>query len=232
VGDVCEAVFSFLDEHHFVVPSVLSKSSSEIVLNVYRLCHHRRHHHHDPSGPGPQPQQQQPQETPPIVRRYVLSVADALHKIRSLRFFPDVTARGGASPGHFYADASRRAFGIQFEATTLETGRDTVQELLVPLRALMAPEPSSSEPPYRRASVRYEKYLGRRLAYASRVVGEERAGCGGGGGGGVPVEKLPPALRGGGVGRLRFAVCFGALLVFEHAVEHPGQLMKLHILAF
>jgi len=251
MGNLYDAVFSFLDEHHFVVPSVLDKRTSEIVLDVYQLCHH--HHRPRPRRPSPcgqQQRQQQPlgwvQEAPTIVRRYVLSVAaDALTDVRALRFFPDVSGRGGASPGYFYADVSKRAFGIQFEATSLETRRETVQELLVPLRALLAPEqeqeqeqsspppPSSSSsssscsPPYRRASVRYEPYLGRRIAYASRE-GERTGTCASS----LPAEKLPPALRGVGAGRLRFAVCCGALLVFEHAVEDPGRPMKLHILAF
>ena len=215
VGNLYDSVFAFLDDHHFVVPSVFEERPSEIVLNVYRLCPSPRPRR-PPCGSQQQQQQQrqrqqrqQVPEAPAIVRRYVLSVAaDALTDVRALRFFPDVSARGGASPGHFFADASKRAFWIQFESMSLETNRETVQELLVPLRALMDPAPGKSSsspppPPYRRASVGYEPYLGRRLAYASR------AGC-------VPAEKLPLALGDVvGAGRLRFAVCCGALLVFE-----------------
>lgn len=188
VGNWFDAVFSFLDDRHFVIPSVLAERPGEIVLNVFRLC--------------PRLQSGQQQVPPPaIIRSYALSVSDVLEDIRTLRFFPDVSARGGASPGHFYADASRRVFGIQIEATSLSTKRETVQELLVPVRALMA---CPRSPVYLRASVRYEPFVGRRLAYASRAA--ERK---------IPMEKLPAALRGVGTCRLRYAVCCGALLVFE-----------------
>jgi hypothetical protein len=185
VGSYFEAVFTFLDDRHFVIPSVLSERTGEIVLNVYALC--------------PQPGQQQ---APAVIRSYVLTLPDA--QIRTLRFFPDVSARGGASPGHFYADASKRVFGIQIEATSPSTKgeeEETVQELLVPVQALKA---ATRAPPYRRASVPYEPFLGRRLAYASRAA-EGR----------LPAEKLPPALRDVGACQLRYAVCCGALLVFE-----------------
>jgi len=212
MGSLHDAVFSFLDDRHFVVPAVPSERPNEIVLNVHRLCHQST------------PQQQ----APALVRSHVLSLADVLTDVCSLRFFPDVSARGGASPGHFYADASTRAFGMQIEATSLATKRETVQELLVPVRALVAPvaappRHSPPPPPYRRASVCYEPFLGRRLAYASRVAGREVP---------VPAEKLPPALRGVGARQLRFVVCCGALLVFEHASENPKLPRKLHILAF
>jgi len=198
-----DPVFSFLDDHYFVVPYVPPKHLSEIVLNVHRLYHH----HSYPRGP----QQRQPQESPPIVRRYVLSVAaHALNGVRAVRFFPDVSACGGASPGHFYADVSKRVFGFQFEARSLKTGGgNTVLELLIPLRALMDPE-QSLPPPYRLARVVDHLYLGWRLAYASRVG--ERIGTGADS---VPAEKLPLALRGATASRLRFAVCGGALLGFE-----------------
>jgi hypothetical protein len=62
-------------------------------------------------------------------------------------------------------------------------------------------------PSWRRASVRYEPFLGRRLAYASRLAAERRSK--------VPAEKLPPALRDVGARQLRFAISCGALLVFE-----------------
>jgi len=195
-----DPVFTFLDDRHFVIPSVLSEDPGEIVLNVYPLF--------------PQLGQQQ---APAIIRSYVLSLPDV--RIRTLRFFPDVSARGGASPGHFYADASKRMFGIQIEVTSLSTeGEETVQELLVPVQALKA---TTRAPPYRRASVPYEPFIGRRLAYASRVAEVW-----------MPVEKLPPALRGVDTCQLRFAVCCGALLVFEHADEDPNIPRKLHILAF
>jgi len=106
-----------------VIPSVLADRPSEILLNVYWLY--------------PRPQSIQQQVPPPAI-------------IRTLRFFPDVSARGGASPGHVYADASRRVFGTQIEATSLATKRETVQELLVPVQALKA---STQSPVYRRASV-------------------------------------------------------------------------------
>ena len=179
-----EPVFAFLDDRHFVIPSVLSERPGEIVLDVYPFF--------------PQLGQQQ---APTIIRSYVLSLLDV--RIRTLRFFPDVSARGGASPGHFYADTSKRMFGIEIEATSLSTDGEgeTVQELLVPVQALKA---TTLAPQYRRASVPYEPFIGRRLAYASRVA-EVR----------MPVEKLPPALRGVDACQLRFAVCCGALLVFE-----------------
>ncbi len=186
VGNYFEAVFTFLDDRHFVIPSVLSEQRpGEIVLNVYALC--------------PQPGQQQ---APAVIRSYVLTLPDA--HIRTLRFFPDVSARGGASPGYFYADASKRVFGIQIEAASPSTKGEegeTVQELLVPVQALKA---TTLAPQYRRASVPYEPFIGRRLAYASRAA-EGR----------LPAEKLPPALRGVGACQLRYAVCCGALLVFE-----------------
>ena len=187
VGSWFDPVFSFLDRH-FVVPSVLAERPGEIVLNVFRLC--------------PRPQSGQQQVSPPaIIRSYALSVSDVLEDIRTLRFFPDVSARGGASPRYFFADASRRMFGIQIEATSLSTKRETVQELLVPVRALKA---CPRSPVYRRAGVFYEPFVGRRLAYASRAA--ERK---------ILMEKLPAALRGVGTCRLRYGVCCGALLVFE-----------------
>ena len=97
-------------------------------------------------------------------------------------------------------------FGIQIEVTSQSTDAVTVYELLVPFRALMAMAPKYP-PPCRRASVCYEPFLGRRLAYASRLAVERHSK--------VPAEKLPPALRGVEARQLRFAVCCGALLVFE-----------------
>lgn len=205
VGTFHDAVFSFLDDRHFVIPSVLSdpERPGEIGLDVYQFC---------PCPCPPRTRGQQPEEAPTavLVRSYVLSVSDVLKDIRTLRFFPDVSARGGAPspPGHFHADASKRAFGIQVEATSLSTKRETLQELLVPLRALSAP---TREPPYRRASVSYEPFIGRRIAYAARAAAVERRTS-------VPPEKLPLALRGVGASRLRYAVCCGALLVFEVGV--------------
>jgi len=134
---------------------------------------------------------------PAVIRSYVISDSDVLEGIRTLR----VSARGGACPGHFYADALRRAFGIQIEATSLSTKRETVQELLVPVQALKA---STQSPVNRRASVCYEPFIGQRLASASRVA--ERK---------VQTEKLPAVLRGVGACQLRYAVCCGALFVFE-----------------
>ena len=201
MGSWFDPVFSFLDDRHFVIPAVLAERPSEIVLNVY------------PLRPCPQPGQQQAPPPPAMmtIRSYVISVSDVLSDIRTLRFFPDVSARGGASPGHFYADASRRVFGIQIEATSVSTKRETVQELLVPVQALSSASSTTTttrSPVYRRASVRYEPFIGRRLAYASRAAAERR----------VPMEKklkLPPALRGVGACQLRYAVCCGALFVFE-----------------
>jgi hypothetical protein len=198
VGNYFDAVFSFLDERHFVIPSVLAERSNEILLNVYRLC------------PRPQPGQQQqasPSLSPPgIIRSYALSVSDVLEDICTLRFFPDVSARGGTSPGHFYADASRRVFGIQIEATFRSTKQNIVQELLVPVQALKA---SMRSPVYRSATVRYEPFIGRRLAYASRAAE-----------GKIPLEKLPAVLREVGAFQLRYAVCCGALFVFEVRCGH------------
>jgi len=195
VGGYHEPVFSFLDDGHFVIPSIPSERPNEIVLNVYQLHQHQHH------GQG------QRQTAPIPVRGYVLSLADALTDVFSLRFFPDVSARGGASPGHFYADASKREFGIQIEATSQSEDMVTVHELLVPVRALMVVAPTDSPPPCRRVSVRYEPFLGRRLAYASRLAAERQSK--------VPADKLPPALRDVGARQLRFAICCGALLVFE-----------------
>jgi hypothetical protein len=199
MGNLHDAVFSFLDDRHFVVPAIPTERPDEIVLNVHRLCHH---------------QSTPPHQAPTLVHSHALSLADVLTDVCSLRFFPDVSARGGASPGHFYADASARAFGMQIEATSLATKRETVQEVLVPVRALVAPVAApprpSPPPPYRRASVCYEPFLGRRLAYASRVAGREVP---------VPAEKLPPALRGVRSRQLRFVICCGALLVFEVCVS-------------
>ena len=118
MGNYFDPVFSFLDDRHFVIPSVLAERPNEILLNVYRLC------------PRPQPGQQQQASPPPppppaIIRSYALSISDVLEDIRTLRFFPDVSARGGASPGHFYADASPRVSGIQIEMISLSTKRVT-----------------------------------------------------------------------------------------------------------
>lgn len=211
VGSHHEVVFSFLDDRHFVIPSVPSERPNEIILNVYELHHHRHHG-------------QRVDATPVPVRSYVLPLADPLTDVCSLRFFPDVSARGGASPGHFFADDSKREFGIQIEATSQSTDTVTVHELLVPVRALMATAPKDTPPPCRRVSVCYEPFLGRRLAYASRLAAERHSK--------VPPEKFPPALRGVGARQLRFAVCCGALLVFEHAKEDLNLPRKLHIFAF
>jgi len=211
VGSQHEVVFSFLDDRHFVIPSVPSERPNEIILNVYQLHHHQHHG-------------QQEDATPVPIRSYPLALADALADVSSLRFFPDVSARGGASPGHFYADASKREFGIQIEATSQSTDTVTVHELLVPFRALMAMAPKHTPPPCRRVSVCYEPLLGRRLAHASRLAAERHSN--------VPPEKLPPALRGVATRQLRFAVCCGALLVFEHANEDLTLPRKLHIFAF
>jgi hypothetical protein len=119
-----ELVFSFLDDRHFVIPSVLAERSSEALLNVYRLC------------PRPQPGQQQqvsPSPPPAIICSYVLPVS-VLEDIRTLRFFPDVSAQDGASPGHFYADASRRMFGIQIEATFRSTSETSSRNCSSPFR--------------------------------------------------------------------------------------------------
>jgi hypothetical protein len=212
VGSGHEAVFSFLDDHHFVIPSIASERPNEIVLDIFQLDHDHRQHH------GQQQQQQEEEEEEEEaalipIRRYVLSLADALTDVSSLRFFPDVSARDGASPGHFYADASKREFGIQIEAISKLTYATTVHELLVPLRALMA---KHTHPPCRRVSVDYEPFLGRRLAYASRLTEELPYK--------VPADKLPPALRDVGARQLRFAICCGALLVFEVC---PGGMYSL-----
>jgi len=182
----------------FVVPSVLPERPSEVVLNVHQLCHHY------PYSRGSQ--QQQPQEEPAIVHRHVLSVAtDVLTYSGSgtMRLFPDMSALGGASPGHFYADTSKRALRIQLQGTFLETGWE-ILEWLVPLRALMDPEQSSLS--YCSVSVVYEPYLGWEFACASRA-GEAT--------GSVPAAKLPLALRDVGADRLWFAIRCGALIVFE-----------------
>jgi hypothetical protein len=150
------------------------------------------------------------------VRSYEL---DAFTAVSTLRFFPDVSARCGSSPGHFYADASKREFGIQIEATCKSTEKTTVHELLVPVRALTKKRSAGSEsesespppPPYRRVNVSYEPFLGRRLAHASRSAAEHQAAV-------APEKLLPPALRDVGARRLRFAICSGALLVFEVCV--------------
>ncbi|KAH9991077.1 hypothetical protein BJV77DRAFT_1009875 [Russula vinacea] len=166
VGSYHEAVFSFLDDRHFIIPSIASERPNEIALDTFQF--HHPHHHG---------QQQH------------------------------ISARGGACPGHFYADASKREFGIEFEATSKSTdAMVVVHELLVPLRALMAIAPKHTPLPCRPVSVDYEPCLGRRLAYAVRVTEEHPYK--------VSVDLLPPALRDVGA-HLRFAICCGALLVFE-----------------
>jgi hypothetical protein len=177
-----EPVFAFLDDHHFVIPSILSERPGEIVLDVYPLF--------------PQSGQHQ---APAIIRSYVLSLPDV--QIYSLCLVADVSARGGAFPGHFYANPSKRMVVIQIEVTILSTNRETFEELLVPVEALKA---TTHALQYRRASVCYEWFMGQCLAYASRAA-EVR----------TPAEKLPPALRGVDARRLRYVVCCGALLVFE-----------------
>ena len=147
-----EPVFSFLNHHHFCGPSILAEPLSEILVNVHQLCPH------------PQPgQQPQVSRSPAIVRSYVLKY------ICTLRFFPDVSGWGSASPGHVYADASQRVFGIRIEATSHSMKREIVQELLVPVQTLKA---SARSPVYRHASVRYEPFIGRR-----RCVGLELVSC-------------------------------------------------------
>ncbi len=177
-----DPVFAFLDDRHFVIPSVLSERPGEIVLDVYSLF----------------PQLGQ-QRAPAIIRSYVLSLPEV--EICTLWLVPDVSARGGAFPGHFYADASKRMFGIQIEVIFLSTNRETFQELLVPVQALNA---TTRAPQYRPASMCYEPLMGQCLAYASRAAAER-----------MPAEKLPPALRGVDACRLHYVVCCGALLVFE-----------------
>ena len=192
-----DPAFSFLDYCRVMIPSILVEHPSELLLHVYQLC--------------PRPQFGQQQVSPPaIIRNYVLSFTDVLQDICTLRFVPDVNARGGASLGHFYADASQRVFGIHTEATSLSTKRETVQELFVPVPTL---EASTRSPMYRRASVCYEPFIGRRLAYASRAA--ERK---------VPTEKLSAALSGVRACRLRYAVCCCALFVFEVRLGHSRLL--------
>ena len=196
VGSYHEAVFSFLDDRHFIIPSIASERPNEIALDTFQF--HHPHHHG---------QQQRSEPTPTLIRRYVLSLPDDITNIYNLRFFPDISARGGACPGHFYADASKREFGIEFEATSKSTdAMVVVHELLVPLRALMAIAPKHTPLPCRPVSVDYEPCLGRRLAYAVRVTEEHPYK--------VSVDMLPPTLREVGA-QLRFAICCGALLVFE-----------------
>jgi len=65
VGCWFDPVFSFLDDRHFVIPSVLAERPGEILLNIYRLC--------------PCPQSgQQPVPPPAIICSYALSVSDVL----------------------------------------------------------------------------------------------------------------------------------------------------------
>ena len=175
--------FAFLDDRHFVISCVLIGRPGEIVLDVYPLF--------------PQLGQQQ---APAVIRSYVLSLPDV--RIRALQLIPDESARGGAFPGHFYADASKRMFGIRVTVTFLSTNRTTWQEeLLVPVQALKA---TMRAPQYRRVSRPCAPWLSPCLTYASRAA-EER----------MPAEKLPPSLRGIDACLLRYAVCCGALLVFE-----------------
>ena len=114
-------------------------------------------------------------------------------------------------------------FGIQIDATFRSTKRNIIQELLVPVQALKTSTLSSM---YRSASVRYEPFIGRRLAYASKGAGRK-----------IPVEKLPGALREVGASQLRYAVCCGALFVFEvcwgHSLLYTASTAdSLGILAF
>src|SRR5579863_483396 len=119
MGSPLDAAFSFLDDRHFVVPSVRLESSGVISLHIYRLG----------SDLVPQRggQQQVQKPSAELLRSYDLSFSDVLEDICALRFFQDVSARGGAPspPGHFCADASKRVFGIQFDATFLSTERET-----------------------------------------------------------------------------------------------------------
>ena len=85
-----------------MIVTFLAERPSEILQNVHRHS--------------PRPQSGQQQVPPPaIIRDYTFE------DIRTLRFFPDVSARSGASPGHFYADASPRVSGIQIETISLST---------------------------------------------------------------------------------------------------------------
>ena len=100
-----------------------------------------------------------------------------------------------------------------------------MHELLVPVRALTKKRAAGSDsdsespppaPPCRRVNVSYEPFLGRRLAHASRSAAEHQAAV-------APEKLLPPALRDVGARRLRFAICSGALLVFEVCVFFPAR---------
>ena len=84
-----------------MIATFLVERPSEIPQNVYRPSRLQ-------SG-----QQQVP--SPAITRDYVLE------DIRTLRFFTGVSARGDASPGHFYADKLLRVSGIQIETIPLST---------------------------------------------------------------------------------------------------------------
>ena len=149
---------------------------------------------------------------PPILHGYANAIPTLVYrpsKIRCLRFFPDVTTQGGAPPGHFYADPTKRVMGIHTETTT-ETTSDGlndsydsyVEETVVPVRTLMGWDSLKMS----RESIFYEPFLGRWLGHASRAIKMEHQ---------IPAEKLLPALRDVHASQLRFVVCWGALLVLE-----------------
>ena len=85
-----------------MIVTFLAERPSEILQNLHRLS--------------PRPQSGQQQVPPPaIIRDYIFE------DIRTLRFFPDLSARSGAPLGHIYADASKCVSGIQIETTSLST---------------------------------------------------------------------------------------------------------------
>ena len=82
-----------------MIATFLVERPSEIPQNVYRPSRLQ-------SG-----QQQVP--SPAIIRDYVLE------DIRTLRFFPGVSAHGDASPRHCHVDKLQRVSGIQIETIPL-----------------------------------------------------------------------------------------------------------------
>ena len=245
MGSWFDPVFSFLDDLHFVIPSVLAERPSEIVLNVYRPlcpCSQSGQQQAPPPPPGDHPQLLRPlrlghTHAPLLPRRR-----------RRRRRVP------GAHPGILLrGPVPTRVF--RHTSVSNEEGRPC-RSSLVPVRAAQRFDAVARVST--RASVRYyEPVIGRRLAYASRAAAAERSFEG------TVVPMMEKAegfrrscvgltlvscvslfavalcsclrcVRGGG--KLRVFLCRRALLIFlgnsSTLMENLKLPRKLHILAF
>lgn len=176
VSNLHDAIFSFLDDRPFVVPSLPSPSerASEIILSVHQPCHRCAR-----------------KPSPPRVRSYFLSVADVLADVRSLRFFPNVCARrrgvsrGPLLRGHVQArvrhpdrgDVPVGGEGDLSGTARPHSGAHGYGHDKRRWRRWWPWADYDYEPPshhsfeslrYRRAIVFYEPFISRRLGYASR----------------------------------------------------------------